>query len=99
MSVNGVEHAGSSVRMSGGSKHSSAGSKGTMSQPQGDPSLDVCDQREYLEAHVFPCLLPGIEALLKTVKKLDSNLEGTLDVVNPTQWLAHVLFPCVFVDM
>ncbi|KAJ3041121.1 hypothetical protein HDV00_009835 [Rhizophlyctis rosea] len=44
---------------------------------------------KYLENHVFPVLLPGIEKLLRTVKRKDGQLE--VDHVDPILWIAQYL--------
>ncbi|KAI8621687.1 hypothetical protein BC830DRAFT_1093091 [Chytriomyces sp. MP71] len=50
-------------------------------------SAEEDDPTEYLEAHVFPSLLPAIEKLLKMVKRKD----GVEEIADPLAWLAHVI--------
>ncbi|KAJ3294381.1 hypothetical protein HK104_003628 [Borealophlyctis nickersoniae] len=48
---------------------------------------DVTEPAKYLEEHIFPTLLPGIEKLLRTVKRKDGQLEE--DMTDPILWLAQ----------
>ncbi|KAJ3333299.1 hypothetical protein HDU76_009625 [Blyttiomyces sp. JEL0837] len=50
--------------------------------------LGTFNAAEYLETYVFPTLLPGIERLLKTVKRKDGQLE---EIADPVVWLAQYL--------
>ncbi|KAJ1562414.1 hypothetical protein HK405_012460 [Cladochytrium tenue] len=60
---------------------------------QQDSALDLNllysdEPTKYLEEHIFPVLLPGIERLLKIVKRKDEHDEV---IVSPTHWLAEYL--------
>ncbi|KAJ3208878.1 hypothetical protein HDU67_006503 [Dinochytrium kinnereticum] len=47
------------------------------------------DATTYLEERIFPILLPGIEKLLRTVKRKDGQTEEEL--ADPVGWLAQYL--------
>ncbi|KAI9345537.1 hypothetical protein BDR26DRAFT_916708 [Obelidium mucronatum] len=57
-------------------------------RPQtGYSTMDFEDPTQYLEERVFPILLPGIEKMLKTVKRKD----GVEELSDPLSWLGHYL--------
>ena len=49
------------------------------------------EPEEYLNELVLPVLLPGIEALLKAVKKRDPMLSNPTAEIQPLIWLAQYL--------
>ena len=52
--------------------------------------LRLMAPREYLETSVFPALLPGLEELLRAVKKNEGTHAGL--EVDPVGWLARFLY-------
>ncbi|KAL7753123.1 hypothetical protein RI367_001575 [Sorochytrium milnesiophthora] len=58
------------------------------------PEVLALEPDAYLEAAIFPVLLPGLEKLLKGVKKQDNDdaEEVLVNGVHPIAWLAQYLF-------